>query len=90
VLGKEAGLACRIYPNPSSDFINIEVIGNKDLNLNVYDVQGKLVFKTVFNSSYTWNATNMNGSRLQKGNYFLKLSDKNSGKVLITEKIIYN
>jgi hypothetical protein len=80
----------RIYPNPFSRFITIEVSGKNDLDMNIYDLQGKTVFSKVINGSYTWNAIKSNGSVLEKGNYVVKLSEKSSGKIVRTEKIIFN
>ena len=87
---KELGTVCRIYPNPSSDYFNVEVGGNKDISMKVYEIQGKLVFNAVINSKYTWHALNANGSKLLAGKYILILSEKTSGKVMLTEKIILN
>jgi hypothetical protein len=86
----EVPAACTIYPNPAVDFITIEVANPTMLNLNVFDIQGKLVFNTNFEGNYTWNAVNLNGNRIQKGNYILKLSEKNTGKTVRTEKIVFN
>ncbi len=79
----------RIYPNPFSDLIHIEMAGKKDLILRIYDVTGKLIFSTVFETTYTWNVTNMKDSQLKKGTYILNLMEKSSAKVLHSEKIIY-
>jgi len=80
----------RIYPNPFRESVTIETGVNKMHTMMIYDSGGKMIFKTNFSGNYTWNTLNINGAKLQKGNYILKLSDTNSGKVFKTEKIILN
>jgi hypothetical protein len=87
---KNAGSGYNIYPNPFSESIKIDAVGNSYLNMTIYDIQGNNIFNTVFKDTYTWSANSLNGSRLPKGNYILKLSEKNSGKIVRTEKIVYN
>ena len=68
-----------IYPNPTSDIVNIE--GNySQLKVVVYDILGKQVMnKSITNS--------IDISQLEKGVYILKLSD---GVKLTTKRIIKN
>jgi len=87
---KDTYSAGRIYPNPFNDYLYIQVAGNKNVMLNIYDIQGKLVFSNVFENSFIWKGNDINGSMLQKGHYILKLSDKSSGNIIQTEKIVFN
>jgi hypothetical protein len=87
---KPTASATKIYPNPFSDIIRIETGGNDDLMLAVYNMQGKLIYNAKVNGNCIWNATDINGSGVPKGNYIIKLSDKNSGKVIHSEKVIFN
>lgn len=71
----------KAYPNPFSDFINIEVqfpgnYSNEKLQLEIYDLFGKRL--KVFDSEdfngkseikITWDATDKSGNRLSKGTY---------------------
>jgi uncharacterized repeat protein (TIGR01451 family) len=57
----------KIYPNPVSDQLNIELPNNLNLNaIELFDIQGKLIknFK---------NKSELNLSQVQKGIYILKL-----------------
>lgn len=57
------------YPNPTKDYININE-RDKNLNIFVYDVSGKLVINTiVFDNK-------INVSKLLKGNYMVKYTTK--------------
>jgi len=66
-----------IYPNPTSDIVNIE--GNySQLKVVVYDILGKQVIKESITNS-------IDISQLEKGVYILQLSD---GAKLTTQRII--
>lgn len=80
----------RVYPNPSTDMINIEGVRSNLTNMKVYDIQGKLLFSVDFKDRYTWNTADSNGSKLGKGVYILSLSDTKTGKEFTKEKIVLN
>ena len=79
----------KLYPNPFTDNIRIEASNDKSLNLNIYTINGQLVFTTIINKAYSWNGKNQSGSVLQKGMYLVKLTEPNTGKVIMSEKINY-
>lgn len=79
----------KLYPNPFTDNIRIEASNDQSLNLNIYTINGQLVFNNTINKAYSWNGKNQSGSPLQKGMYLIKLTEKNSGKVVMSEKINY-
>lgn len=66
--------AINIYPNPTSNLLNIDVsdldLGN-EVNINVYDMSGKLLMKELRNST---SVIKINTSKLQNGNYFMNIS----------------
>jgi len=78
------------YPNPFAESIRIETSNNHALNLNIYNSTGQLVFNTIMNRSFNWNGTSPGGSALPKGTYLIRLTEKTSGKLVWTEKIISN
>jgi hypothetical protein len=78
------------YPNPFTESIRIEANIEKPLNLNIYNTTGQLVFNSTMNKSYNWAGTTQSGSILPKGIYFLKLTDKVSGNLVWTEKVVCN
>ncbi len=80
----------KAYPNPFNQSLRIEAANNQSLNLNIFNINGQLVYKTVMNKTYLWNGTSQDGSTLPKGIYLVKLNDKTSGKLVWTEEIIYN
>ena len=72
-----------MYPNPTTGIINITLNNStNDSNLvDIFDVQGRSVFKRTFNTSQT----SLDLSNFQRGIYFVKVSNGNLQK---TEKII--
>jgi hypothetical protein len=68
-----------IYPNPVSEFLNIEVPNNeKILQVSVYNLLGKKILTTTENS--------INLSKYENGIYLVKVLTKNGGST--TKKII--
>ncbi len=64
-----------IYPNPASSILNIQgglKIGS-EVNVEVYDIFGRLVFNSEFINN--GNIFSINTSRWQKGLYFVRVSD---------------
>lgn len=80
----------KLYPNPFTESIRIDASTDQTLNLNICNLKGQLVFSTTMNKTYIWNGTSQNGSPLTRGIYLIKLTDKNSGELVWTEKIILN
>lgn len=73
---EEAELATiSVYPNPTTDYLNIKIDANNSSNwdVKVLDMNGRIVRNTTFSE----NAYNMNISEFATGIYTLKLvSDK--------------
>ncbi|MFW5831204.1 MAG: VIT domain-containing protein [Prolixibacteraceae bacterium] len=71
----------KIYPNPFTDKVNIEVQLPENMNRNhvkleIYDLFGKLIktfdarqFETLSEIKIEWNATSENGNRVPDGTY---------------------
>mgnify|MGYP001173525323 FL=1 len=81
----------KIYPNPTSNSssISFESLSEKHVKINVYNVQGQLVWSDntkafVGDNIYKLTLKNRNGKGLSNGIYFLTLDD---GKKTIKEKI---
>ncbi len=73
-----------IFPNPSDDFINIELENiNEDLQFVIVDVTGKIILQKMITKSNT----RINTSDLLSGMYFYKITSNSgktkSGKLLI-------
>jgi len=70
-----------VFPNPATDFINIEFQQQEKANIsiNIYNLEGKLVaniIKGTFEKgqhNISWNGCNDQGVKLQKGIYFCKM-----------------
>ena len=63
-----------LFPNPSTAIFYIQRQSIEKMEISVFDITGKLVFKekNIFSSNYTLNLSNIN-----KGIYFLKITDGN-------------
>ena len=59
-----------IFPNPTTDFLNIETEEITNGTISIYSVNGSLVKEDVLNGSH--NSINVNA--LSNGNYFYKIS----------------
>jgi hypothetical protein len=67
----------KVYPNPTTNFIIIELEKNVNSDILVYDINGKLVLKDKLNDE---NQKQFDFSFLKQGNYLLhiNLADKQS------------
>ncbi len=80
----------KLYPNPFTESIRIDVNNNQALNLTVYNLQGQLLFSTPMSGTYIWNGTSQSGTKLSKGIYLMRLTEKTSGNLVWTEKVVCN
>jgi hypothetical protein len=84
------GIEFSLYPNPFTESIQIETGSDQLLNLNIYNLNGQLVLNTLMSKSYSWNGSSNDGSLIPAGIYLVRITDKKSGQLVWTEKIILN
>ena len=77
-----------IFPNPSSDFIAIQVVGlnQENLSIELFDITGKLVQKSSINAGAT--NTYLDTRTLYAGSYLVKITGptvSKTSKVVITK-----
>lgn len=77
-----------VFPNPSNDFIAIQVLGlnNQNLSIELFDVTGRLVQKSSINAGAT--NTYLDTKTLYAGSYLVKISGATinaTKKVVITK-----
>lgn len=65
-----------IYPNPSSSNATVEWKDDSEMRIELFDIDGKLVWSTTSKG----NKTVINTANLPTGNYIVKLTSKNTGK----------
>ena len=70
-----------VYPNPTTDLININLREKQNIDIKIYNITGKQIFE---NSYKNINNTNIDCSQFQNGIYFLEI---NNGISVISEKI---
>jgi hypothetical protein len=70
-----------IYPNPTHNKVSIDCEINRKINLEVYSIDSKVLFRDRFYGNFQFNM-----DEFEKGIYFFKLNDE-SGNTLI-KKII--
>jgi hypothetical protein len=88
-IAQTEGFSYRVFPNPFSDRIMVEAKDRQPLKMQIFNLQGQLVFNTLVNQSYTWKGNTNSGSEITKGTYLVKLAELKSGKIVLSEKIIY-
>ena len=78
-----------LYPNPAQNVTNIEVymIENNQLDIEVLDLAGKIVYSKLNIESINNNLIEINTDELINGMYFVKLS---TGTKTITKKLVIN
>ena len=71
------GIKTKIYPNPTTNFIIVELEKNVNADIKVYDVNGKIVIEDKLNDE---NQKQLDFSFLKQGNYLLNINiaDKQS------------
>ena len=80
-------LQIKIYPNPTSDFINVYLSNckNENINAEIYDVLGNLVYSESFELHTSDIIHQINISNLNDGVYIIKFQTKDQTE---TQKII--
>lgn len=68
-----------VFPNPTSNFINIQVDNQQAQSIKIFNLIGKEVFKTIINNQP------INISELSKGIYFVKIK---TDKKIYSKKIV--
>lgn len=66
-----------IYPNPTTDLINLEFNNNEQKNIQIYSLNGKIIKEVI---SYE-NQISLDVSNLDQGLYLIKTSTKNNTQV---------
>ena len=69
-----------VYPNPTTDYLNIKISGSSNFNLNIYDLNGKLLKSEK-------NNTSIQIQDLTNGLYIVEIVDLESDNKII-KKII--
>ena len=70
-----------IFPNPTVDFINIDVSGKLDYMVSLYNLQGKLLVSET-------NTNQINISSVASGTYLLEILETVSGERIVEKVII--
>lgn len=78
----ESNKSIKIYPNPFTSVLKIEIIipQKENLTVSIYDINGKTVFQLfegmfVGNLSLSWNGNDSSQRKVAPGVYFCKVND---------------
>lgn len=71
----------RIYPNPVSDQLNIEIEGQLDYKVSIYDLGGKLVISLE-------NKRSIDVGYIPQGTYILELKDQKTGQKIVDRIVV--
>ena len=82
---KNETIDVNVFPNPSNDFIAIQYVGlnTENLNVELFDVLGKLVQKTILNQGSA--IAYLDTKTIYAGNYVVKISGSN---VITTKNVV--
>lgn len=81
-----ADIRLNLYPNPTSEFLNIDLGNNeKDINLQLFDMSGKLIHKDVINAYDTKYVLPMQSAAT--GKYLVQLQSED-GKMNSTHQVV--
>lgn len=85
VLEIENNNEVNVYPNPTDNIIKVEFEyqTNQEINVELYDLTGKLIFL----KSYTTDNVVVDLNDFNSGNYLLKVKD-DEGNILSSEKVV--
>jgi hypothetical protein len=77
----------RIYPNPTTDRLTIEVTSNQSETIlfDLFNTEGQLVYSNKLDSKIGINRHILNTNSSPKGFYILKIKQNNS---IVVEKIV--
>lgn len=67
------GLIMRVYPNPVSEILYLEVMAYKNIHYEIHDIKGQLNEYNLINE----DLTQIDVSNLQPGTYFLSIGNNN-------------
>jgi hypothetical protein len=73
--GETLSKSVSVYPNPASNFMNINIPGGSVSEVNVYDISGRVVFQEKTGNDITWDLTNAEGSKVSPGVYIITVDD---------------
>ena len=79
---KEEGFESVIYPNPAGDFINIQYKSDRQLNVEIYDLNGRKIVSNPIQFN-NLNRFRINVSNLIQGFYIIYLVDDSDNEVAI-------
>ena len=79
-------ISANIYPNPTTDFLNIEIEDLTDGTISIFSVNGSLVKEEKINGTHN----SINVSTLRNGNYFFRKYFSNFLRIFIFMKFLYN
>lgn len=90
VAEKENELKAQLFPNPfSADNLSmkIELANSTSLNIQVFDMQGRMVSGAIRPASGGTNIINLDLSGLSNGHYLVQIAEGNTGKTTVLKAI---
>ena len=81
-----AEIRLNLYPNPTAEYLNIELGNNeKDINLQLYDMAGKLIHKDVINAHDSKYVLPM--QNVESGRYLIQMQSED-GEMNTTHQVV--
>ena len=77
ILEKE-NVKVNLFPNPTKDYINIDLINGEEIMFELIDLNGKIVYSELILSS-----KRIVISKFSKGTYLVRINKNNTGKIIV-------
>ncbi len=78
-----ADVSINVFPNPTMDIINIEIVGNLNYSASLFELNGKLI-------KYADNPNFIDVNNLQQGTYLLEIKDEISSQKVVVKIVKVN
>lgn len=73
----------KIYPNPANEWLKIDIQGNLDYKVTLYDLSGKIL-------KVAYNQDKIDLNNIANGVYILELTDRNNSNRVLERVVIQN
>jgi hypothetical protein len=83
-------LDLKLIPNPTTDYLDITVVGATNGTAEIYDLLGNLLYRSeVANFIVRWNGKNISGEHVSPGTYYVRFVGSNTSRAITKKFMMY-